>query len=405
MGFSNRDRSDLIELLATSEDSLGARRIEEYFQPSFFKTNFWYMWCTTFAFQPWHSVVELKRYLHRFIQEFPRISTLAGVRRTPYNQYDSLVRPVTKWLKDHGVSFVMQTQVTDLDFIHTPEGRIVKRIHYIRDDRQGEISVNPQDFVFVTIGSMVAGSSIGSMTTPPVPRSKKLNGSWALWETIVKKHSDLGRPSAFDGNIDESKWLSFTTTLHDPAFFNLMERFTDNKAGTGGLVTFIDSNWLMSVVLAHQPHFIGQPADVNVFWGYGLFPDEKGNYVQKKMSECTGKEIMAELCHHLRFDAQLPKILETSNCIPCMMPFITSQFMPRVKGDRPLVRPVGTTNIAFIGQFCEIPDDVVFTVEYSVRSAQTAVYSLLGIDKEVSPIYQGLHDPRVLFESMKTMMR
>ncbi len=88
---------------------------------------------------------------------------------------------------------------------------------------------------------------------------------------------------------------------------------------------------------------------------------------------------------------------------PCMMPFITSQFMPRVKGDRPLVRPIGTTNIAFIGQYCELPDDVVFTVEYSVRSAQTAVYSLLNLDKEVSPLYKGQHDISVLLRAMETM--
>jgi len=160
----------------------------------------------------------------------------------------------------------------------------------------------------------------------------------------------------------------------------------------------------MSIVLAHQPHFIGQPADVKVFWGYGLFPDQKGNFVEKTMSECSGVDILTELCGHLHFEAHLPGILESSTCMPCIMPFITSQFMPRVKGDRPLVRPAETTNIAFIGQFCEIPDEVVFTVEYSVRSAQIAVYSLLGIDKEVSPIYKGTHDAKVLFESAKAMV-
>ncbi len=404
MEFSNRDRLDLIELMAASEDSLGPKRIEDYFEPAFFKTNFWYMWCTTFAFQPWHGLVEFKRYLHRFIQEFPRINTLAGIKRTPYNQYDSIVRPVTKWLKEQGVDFVTNTRVTDLDFVRGPEGESVERIHWLRDGAKSGTTVEPEDLVFVTIGSMVAGSSVGSMTAPPSVGSKDAGGSWALWETIAKKHADFGRPAAFDSNVDESKWLSFTTTLRDPTFFSLMVDFTGNKPGTGGLVTFIDSNWLMSVVLAHQPHFIGQPANINVFWGYGLFPDEKGNYVQKKMSECTGKEILVELCRHLRFEAQLLDILETSTCIPCMMPFITSQFMPRVKGDRPLVRPVGTTNIAFIGQFCEIPDEVVFTVEYSVRSAQTAVYSLLGIEKEVSPIYKGQHDFRVLFDSVETMV-
>ena len=96
MGFSNRYRLDLIELLAISENSLNAKRIEDYFEPPFFKTNFWYMWCTTFAFQLWHSLVEFKRYLHRFIQEFPRINARAGLKRTPHNHYDSIVRPVTK---------------------------------------------------------------------------------------------------------------------------------------------------------------------------------------------------------------------------------------------------------------------------------------------------------------------
>jgi oleate hydratase len=87
------------------------------------------------------------------------------------------------------------------------------------------------------------------------------------------------------------------------------------------------------------------------------------------------------------------------------MPYITSQFMPRVKGDRPPAVPPGTSNFAFIGQYCEIPDDVVFTVEYSVRSAQTAVFALLGLEKEVSKLYKGTHDPRVMFAAMTTLMR
>ena len=48
-----------------------------------------------------------------------------------------------------------------------------------------------------------------------------------------------------------------------------MQRFNGNEAGTGGLVSFKDSNWLMPIVLAHQPHFANQPADVQVFRGYG----------------------------------------------------------------------------------------------------------------------------------------
>lgn len=403
LGLSGKDRLDMIAILAASEDALGAKRIEDVFEASFFKTNFWYLWCTTFAFQPWHSAVELKRYLLRFIQEFPRIHTLAGVRRTPFNQYDSIVCPLTAWLKERGVQIETGARVTGLDFKYGPSGKGVERLHYQQSGVQKEAAVGDDDLVFVTNGSMTAASSLGTMTSPPRLGTKEEGGSWALWESLAKDHADFGRPSAFDSNVAESKWLSFTTTLRDPDFFRLMEQFTGNKAGTGGLVTFVDSHWLMSVVLPHQPHFINQPEDVSVFWGYGLFPDEEGNYVKKKMSDCTGEDLLIELGYHLRFDDHIPLILKTSDCIPCLMPFITSQFMPRVRGDRPLVRPTGTTNIAFIGQYCELPDDVVFTVEYSVRSAQTAVYSLLGIDKKVSPLYQGQHDLGVLLGALETM--
>ena len=156
------------------------------------------------------------------------------------------------------------------------------------------------------------------MTTPATLQTKDLGGSWMLWETLAEKHADFGKPSAFNGNVAQSKWMSFTATMHDPLFFDLMERFTGNVAGTGGLVTFTDSSWLMSVVLAHQPHFIGQPDDVQVFWGYGLFVDQQGDFVKKPMSECTGEELLRELLGHLRFDEHTSRILATSNCIPCM---------------------------------------------------------------------------------------
>ena len=88
MGFDNNDRLTLGKLMITPESKLDDISIEQWFKdtPHFFTTNFWYMWQTTFAFQKWSSVFELKRYMNRMIFEFPRIETLAGVTRTPYNQ-------------------------------------------------------------------------------------------------------------------------------------------------------------------------------------------------------------------------------------------------------------------------------------------------------------------------------
>jgi oleate hydratase len=402
MGFDMADRLGMLKLLATPEEKMGKARINDWFSPHFFETNFWYMWATTFAFQPWHSAVEFKRYMFRFIHEFPRIQTLEGVTRTPYNQYDSIILPMKHYLDQFGVDFSMKCTVTDLDFADS-EGITVTKMHYRTNGVDGVLELGEDDLVIVTNGSMTESSSLGSMTKPPELLGK--GSSWKLWDTIAAKKPGLGNPSSFDDHIDGSKWESFTVTCQNSRFFDLMEKFSRNKAGSGALVTFKDSSWFMSIVLAHQPHFRNQPEHVKVFWGYGLYPDQIGDYVKKRMCDCTGEEILTELLHHLHFDEDRQAILDTANCIPCMMPYITSQFMPRLGDDRPQVVPVGSTNLAFIGQFCEIPDDVVFTEEYSVRAARIAVYTLLGVNKPIVPINQHQFDVRTLFQGFITSFR
>jgi len=404
MDFSNKDRLDLIEMMAVSEEYLGTKRIDDWFQDSFFRTNFWYMWDTMFAFQTWHSAVEFKRYLHRFLHEFERINTLEGVDRTPYNQYDSLVKPLTKWLQDQGVYFEMGAEVTGVDFTNFRGTDMVECLHYVQNLNNKEVHFSAGDLLLVTNGSMTADSRLGTMDTAPELVTDKTDGSWKLWHSMAKHSPKFGRPFIFDCRISQSKWESFTVTCQGTLFFDLMEAFTGNAAGTGGLVTFKDSNWLMSIVLPHQPHFIGQPKNVTVFWGYGLFTSNEGNFVKKKMSDCSGAEIMTELLSHLHFNDVIPQLLETSSCIPCMLPYITSQFLTRSKGDRPQVVTDACINLAFIGQFAEIPEDVVFTVEYSVRTAQTAVYTLLGLDKKPTPMYHGDQHLPVLLEAAKTLL-
>ncbi len=273
--------------------------------------------------------------------------------------------------------------MTDLDH-KTEDGKLaVTGIHYLRAEKCEVIAVNAGDLVFVQSGSMTDSSSLGSMTSAPARLTKADSGGWILWEKLAAGRPQFGNPAAFNSCIAQSYWESFTVTLQNPAFFDQMIQFSGNQPGIGGLVTFKDSNWLMSIVLAHQPHFRNQPADVQVFWGYSLFPDRVGNFVPKPMADCNGAEILQELCGHLRFDLQT---VASANCIPCRMPYITSMFMPRRHDDRPLPVPRGSKNLAFISQFVEIPDDVVFTVEYSVRAAQMAVYELLGIDRRIPPI-------------------
>lgn len=239
---------------------------------------------------------------------------------------------------------------------------------------------------------------------PAALKSDEDGSAWKLWKNIAPDdRPEFGQPWAFSASINKSKWVSFTTTLHDQTFLDIVRDFTGNVPGEGGLITFPDSNWLFSIVIPHQPHFIGQPENVSVLWGYGLSVDKPGNFVNKPMSECTGREIMTEVFGHLNIEEQTLKLLQNLICIPCMMPFVTSQFLSREKGDRPEVVPQGAKNFAFIGQFCELPDDVVFTVEYSIRSAQVATYALLGLKREPPAVYKGQFDPRILYKAFMAL--
>ena len=397
MGFSMRDRIELLRLIETDEKDLGSSCITDRLSPAFFDTNFWYMWATTFAFQPWHSAVEFRRYLHRFMLEFTRIETLAGVKRTIYNQYDSLVFPLRQWLLSNGVALITGCKVTALDYDTGNDKFAVTGIRCLRQGKQEVVVLDERDFVFLQNGSMTDASSLGSMTSAPPELTKGDSTGWNLWETLAQGRPHFGNPAAFNSCIAQSCWESFTVTLKDPGFFDEMTLFSTNEPGTGGLVTFKDSNWLLSVVLAHQPHFANQPPDVQVLWGYALYPDRVGNFVAKSMAQCNGEEILQELCGHLRFDRPL---LASANCIPCRMPYITSMFMPRSRGDRPLPVPASSVNFAFISQFVEIPEDVVFTVEYSVRAAQIAVYQLLRIDRSIPRVTPHDRSLRIEFEAL-----
>jgi len=402
-GFSSNDRLDLIRLMLFAEDVLDAKRIDDCFESHFFTTNFWLMWASMFGFETWHSADELRRYLLRFLQLFPDLETLKIIQSTRYNGYDSIIRPLATWLESHGVSMETNVQVTDLEF-QSGNRKSVRRITCLRNGHQDDIEVGKTDLVIATLGSMTADSSIGSMTSAPALKTGKSGSSWALWERIATKSASFGKPSTFCGHVDQTKWITFTVTDSDDSFVRLMEGLSSNSPGRGGLVTLKSSSWLLTFHLFHPPAYPTQPDGLFVWWGYGLFPDRTGDYVNKKMSECNGREILIEVYSQLGFQSDIPALLAAANCVPCLLPYTTSQFMPRAQGDRPDVVPAGTVNLAFVGQYCEIPDDVVYTVEYSVHSAHLAVTSLLGITDETPPTYKGLEHPYALTTALKRIL-
>lgn len=403
MGFNNADRLALGKLMMMPEEKLDDLTIEDWFRhtPHFFTTNFWYMWQTTFAFQKWSSLFEFKRYMERMIFEFSRIETLEGVTRTPYNQYESVILPIKEYLSKHNVDFSINAIVTDIDF--KPGEEITATAIYITDEEDEKvIELKEDDLCIMTNGCMTDNATLGDFNRAPEYKTEKpMSGE--LWERVAKKKMGLGNPIPFFGNPDKTNWESFTVTCRGNKLLKLIEQFSGNIPGSGALMTFRDSSWLMSIVVAAQPHFKNQPMDTTIFWGYGLYTDKIGDYVKKPMKDCTGEEILIELLHHLHFEDKIDEVMETVvNVIPCMMPYIDSQFQPRKMTDRPKVVPEGSTNFAMISQFVEIPEDMVFTEEYSVRAARIAVYTLLNVKhKEIIPVTPYKKDMKVKMKALR----
>jgi oleate hydratase len=404
LGLSLRDQLDAFRLLVLPERVIGSRRIDDLFSEHFFSSRFWVMWRTMFGMQAWSSAIEFRRQILRFVQ-LPTIHTLAGAMLTVHNQYDSIVRPVCAWLTARGVVIECATRVIDLEIRENAGSRRVTAIRYEQDGSAGTYDLDAGDYAFVTLGSMTADASYGDDNHAPELVRDKRDAAFLLWETIAAKAPDFGRPQAFAGNVDQTKWVSFTLTMRSPLLLKRIEEFSGNPAGTGGLMTFADSGWLLSITVPPQPHFAGQPDGVYTLWGYGLRMDRPGDHVPTTMSQATGQEILSEVVGQLGCDADLDEIRHSTTVIPVMMPYIASQLQPRRAGDRPLTVPRGAENFAFLGQFTEIPVDAVFTVEYSIRGAMQAVYQLFGVRKEIPGICRALADPKTVFRTLKTAVR
>lgn len=408
--LSDKAAMEIMQLFFTKDEDLYDKKINDVFTEEFFKSNFWLYWRTMFAFEDWHSALEMKLYIQRFIHHIGGLPDLSALKFTKYNQYESLILPMVKYLEAHGVQFQYDTRVTNVVFDITPEKKAARKIMMIRNGREECIDLLDDDLVFVTNGSCTENSSLGDDDHAPVFNDTP-GGCWELWKNIAAQDLSFGNPDKFCSETDKTTWESATvTTLDDripPYIQKVCKRDPfSGKVVTGGIVTCKDSSWLMSYTLNRQPHFKEQPKDQLVVWVYGLFTDVPGDYVKKPMRECTGREITEEWLYHLGVPVEeIPDMAANSaRCIPCMMPYITAFFMPRTAGDRPKVVPDGCVNFAFIGQFSDTVRDTVFTTEYSVRTAMEAVYTLLDVDRGVPEVYGSCYDIRALLDATSKML-
>ncbi|KAL5003068.1 streptococcal 67 kDa myosin-cross-reactive antigen like family-domain-containing protein [Aspergillus recurvatus] len=379
-----------------------------------------------FGLKPSHSAAELRRYLHRFSNLHdladPHLLDLGK-----YNTHESIMVPIAQFLLSRGVDFRFNTAIVDILFAHDnpTDPNEPTRVTAIQTStvHDGElrasvdskdnmtINLNADDIVIVSLGSIFSSILMGTNDYPPpsadptslshplepetesstesqrdsgVAIPPELDENWLLWLQLCTKHPKFGNAYNFCTRLHSSRLESFTITASSEELFDVLADISATKplSGPNTILTFSDTPWLVTLRVPTQPVFPDQPAGIQVAYGYALAPEKEGMYVPKSMLQCSGREILTEILGYLGVPPGHPSretILNSTITIPSIQPRATATFLPRKPTDRPFVIPQGISNMACIGPFVEIPDELVVTVDYSVRGAQIAVRKLMGV--------------------------
>ena len=401
----------LSKLFITPEKDLENKKISDVLPDSFWETNFWLYWQTMFAFQKWSSALEMKRYLCRYVHHIDGLPDFSALRFTKYNQYESMILPLTKYLESNGVKIEYGIDVKNVIFESKQNKKVATQIIYENNGQEKTIDLIEDDLVFITNGCCTDTSCYGDQNNAPdLSKIKNGNGeSWNLWKNIASQASngEFGNPDKFCGNVDLTNWMSATIEVSDENIIkhiiNICKRDPrKGKVTTGGIVTVKDSteNWYLSWTINRQPQFKSQNKNSILVWVYALNTNKPGNFIKKAIKTCTGKEICEEWLYHIGIPTnEIEKYADKCNTTTCYMPYINAFFQPREEKDRPLVVPKESINFAFVGQFAETPRDTIFTTEYSIRTGMEAVYTLLKVDRAVPEVWGSKYDVRELLKA------
>ena len=446
-GLSDKASMEIMKLFFTPDEDLYDKPITDFFDDEVLNSNFWLYWRTMFAFENWHSALEMKLYIKRYIHHIGGLPDFSALRFTRYNQYESMILPMVKYLESHGVEFRYNTKVENVEFAigggagpkrehtgvgqdtiqkiqatsgffkrnpaSTPTKKLAVRIDVDHEGDKSSIDLTENDLVFITNGGCVENSTMGSQNSPAAWNPDlKPGGGWDMWKRIADQDPSFGHPEKFCSDPNATKWMSATVTTLDgeipPYIQKICKRDPfSGKVVTGGIVTCRDSSWLISWTINRQGQFQEQPKDHCLIWVYGLNCwDDKGDFIKKNMCDCTGIELAAEWLYHIGIPEDQIMDLATNECntTPCMMPYVTTFFEPRAEGDRPKVVPDGSVNLAFVGQFADTPRDTVFTTEYSIRTAMEAVYTLCNVDRGVPEVWGSVYDIRDLLYATSKLL-
>jgi len=167
-GLSDKGAMEILKLFFTPNEELYDKKITDFFDDEVLNSNFWLYWRTMFAFENWHSALEMKLYIQRYIHHIGGLPDFTALIFTKYNQYESMILPMIKYLDGFGVQFHYNTKVENIEFDIQEYKKVAKRIIYTTEGNQNSIDLTENDLVFITNGGCVENARLGSQNTPAI---------------------------------------------------------------------------------------------------------------------------------------------------------------------------------------------------------------------------------------------
>ena len=193
--LSQKGCMEIVKLFMTPDQDLYDKTIEDVFDDEVFQSTFWLYWRTMFAFENWHSALEMKLYFQRFIHHIAGLPDFSALKFTRYNQYESLILPMQKYLEDAGVDFRFGVEVTNVLFEHRDGKKTATALECRCDGKEQGIPLTENDLVFVTNGSCTEGTIYGDQDHAPNGDAEvRTSGCWSLWKNIARQDPAFGHP-------------------------------------------------------------------------------------------------------------------------------------------------------------------------------------------------------------------
>lgn len=366
----------------------------------------------TFGIRSEHKVTEFLERVEQLLTYAPK----AGLFDTLYYDF-SILSVIEDYLEENGANMHRSAEITDIDAADNK----VTAIHLIEDGTRMTIYLNKEDFVILNTGNLLDGTTEGSFNSA-ASKQETAPQSMDVWKAVSEKDDSFGLPEMLLDGVPESVEFSI---VDDNGY--LLKKICDklNEEPDNGIsVLFEASNWRMK--LTSEPYsFIPAasqdenainstvdealnttsdadktditPEDIEaagilnaelepqpVISVKGVYAGSEGNFINKTMRECSGVELLYELCCHLGMLGEWEEAIEKIKVvmISCS-PYKAASLCKAPAYAVPEIRPCD--NCMLTSEFIST-DAPAGTIEHQIQCARKAAYAILGKkEKRVRP--------------------